>query len=116
MQDSVLERWLAFLQTGFSPVELSELSLAHSSSSPPFELWGWLIANLSASRRSLLDDYQDCRWLFRVGSAKRRSRRREFLSASAANNPERKTRLQREIEAADREIDQLVYELYVIPS
>ena len=29
-----------------------------SSSSPPFELWGWLIANLSASRRSLLDDYQ----------------------------------------------------------
>jgi hypothetical protein len=30
MQDSVLEQWLAFLQTGFSPVELSELSLAHS--------------------------------------------------------------------------------------
>jgi hypothetical protein len=23
-----------------------------------FELWGWLAANLSASRRSLLDDYQ----------------------------------------------------------
>src|SRR5438132_12671537 len=23
-----------------------------------FELWGWLVANLSASRRSLLDDYQ----------------------------------------------------------
>src|SRR3989338_4547048 len=59
MQDSVLERWLAFLQTGFSPVELSELSLAHSSWSPPFELSGWLIANLSASRRSLLDDYQE---------------------------------------------------------
>ena len=28
------------------------------------------------------------------------------------NNPERKTRLQREIEATDRQIDQLVYELY----
>src|SRR3990172_1516567 len=35
MQDSVLERWLAFLQTGFSPVELSELSLAHSLLFPP---------------------------------------------------------------------------------
>src|SRR3972149_6919350 len=35
MQDSVLERWLAFLQTGFSPVELSELSLAHSFSASP---------------------------------------------------------------------------------
>ncbi len=31
---------------------------------------------------------------------------------STANNPERKTRLQREIEATDRQIDQLVYELY----
>src|SRR5207247_8493462 len=29
-----------------------------SSSSPPLSCWGWLIANLSASRRSLLDDYQ----------------------------------------------------------
>jgi hypothetical protein len=27
------------------------------------------------------------------------------------NNPERKTHLEREIEAADRQIDQLVYEL-----
>ena len=34
------------------------------------------------------------------------------MFGSAANNPERKTRLRREIEAADREIDQLVYELY----
>jgi hypothetical protein len=31
---------------------------------------------------------------------------------SAANNPERKTRLQREIEIADHQIDQLVCELY----
>ncbi|GEM_PF-4250928 len=38
------------------------------------------------------------------------------LFGSAANNPEQETRLQREIEATDREIDQLVYELYVIPS
>ena len=30
MQDSVLERWLAFLQTGLSPVEPSVLILAHS--------------------------------------------------------------------------------------
>jgi hypothetical protein len=29
-----------------------------------FELWGWLAANLSASRRSLLDDYQVCFKLF----------------------------------------------------
>jgi hypothetical protein len=29
-----------------------------------------------------------------------------------ANNPEQKTRLQREIEATDHQIDQLVYELY----
>jgi len=28
------------------------------------------------------------------------------------NSPERKTRLQREVEATDRRIDQLVYELY----
>jgi len=34
------------------------------------------------------------------------------LSGSAANNPEQKTRLQREIEATGRQIDQLVYELY----
>jgi len=33
---------------------------------------------------------------------------KESLFGSAANNPERKTRLQREIEATDREIDQLV--------
>ena len=37
---------------------------------------------------------------------------KEFLFGSAASNPERKTRFQREIEAADRQIDQLVYELY----
>jgi len=37
---------------------------------------------------------------------------RESLFGSAANNPEQKTRLQREIEATDHQIDQLVYELY----
>jgi len=47
-----------------------------------------------------------------VGSGKGRFRRRESLFGSAANNRERKTRLQREIEATDRQIDQLVYELY----
>ena len=31
---------------------------------------------------------------------------------SAANNPERKTRLHREIEATARQIDQIVYGLY----
>jgi hypothetical protein len=31
---------------------------------------------------------------------------------SAAKNPNDETRLQREIEATDRQIDQLVYELY----
>ena len=35
-----------------------------------------------------------------------------FLFGSAANHPERKTRLQREIDAIDRQLDQLVYELY----
>jgi len=39
-------------------------------------------------------------------------RRRESLFGSAANNPEQKTRLRRDIEATDRQIDQLVYELY----
>jgi predicted nucleic acid-binding Zn-ribbon protein len=34
------------------------------------------------------------------------------LFESAANNPERKTRLEREIDTIDRQIDQLVYELY----
>jgi len=38
--------------------------------------------------------------------------KRESLFESAANNPEQKTRLQREIKAADGQIDQLVYELY----
>ncbi len=51
-------------------------------------------------------------WLFTVDSGKGRFRRRESLFGSAANNPERKTRLQCEIEATDRRIDQLVYELY----
>jgi len=41
-----------------------------------------------------------------------RVRKRESLFESAANNPEQKTRLHREIEATDRQIDQLVYELY----
>ncbi|MEK6613607.1 MAG: hypothetical protein AABZ66_01850, partial [Candidatus Binatota bacterium] len=48
-------------------------------------------------------------WLFTVDSGKGRFRRRESLFGSAANNPERKTRLEREIEATDRRIDQLVY-------
>ena len=38
--------------------------------------------------------------------------KRESLFGSAASNPEWKTRLQREIEATDRQIDQLVYDLY----
>jgi hypothetical protein len=29
-------------------------------------VWSWLIANLSASRRSLLDDYQNCGRLSRI--------------------------------------------------
>jgi hypothetical protein len=36
----------------------------------------------------------------------------ESLFGSAANNPEHKTRLQREIEATNCQIDQLVYKLY----
>jgi len=55
---------------------------------------------------------QDCSWLFTVDSGKGRFRRRESLFESAAKNPEQKTRLQREIESTDRQIDQLVYELY----
>jgi hypothetical protein len=50
-------------------------------------------------------------WLFTVDSGKGRFRRRESLFGSAANNPERKAHLEREIEATDRQIDQLVYEL-----
>ncbi len=41
-------------------------------------------------------------------------RGRESSFGSVVNNPERKTRLQREIEATDRQIDQLVYELYAL--
>ena len=41
-----------------------------------------------------------------------RVRKRESLFGSTLNNPEQKTRFQREIEATDRQIDQLVYELY----
>ena len=37
---------------------------------------------------------------------------RQSLFGSAANKPEPKTRLQREIEATDRRIDQLIHELY----
>jgi hypothetical protein len=39
-------------------------------------------------------------------------RKKEFLFGSAGSNLEWKTRLQREIEATDRQIDQLVFELY----
>lgn len=39
-------------------------------------------------------------------------RRRESLFGSTLNNLEQKTRLQREIEATDRQIDHLVYQLY----
>jgi len=42
----------------------------------------------------------------------RKKGRDESLFGSAANNPERNTRLQREIDATDRQIDELVYELY----
>jgi hypothetical protein len=45
----------------------------------------------------------------RIGLGKRG---RESLFGSAANNREQKNRLQREINATDRQIDQLVYELY----
>jgi hypothetical protein len=34
--------------------------------------------------------------------------------SAAANNPNDKTQLEREIEATDRQIDQLVYELYAL--
>lgn len=37
---------------------------------------------------------------------------KESLSGSAAKNPKQKTRLQREIDDTDRQIDQLVHELY----
>ena len=51
-------------------------------------------------------------WLFTVDSREARFRRRESLLGSAVRNPKRKTRLQRDIDAASRQIDQLVYELY----
>lgn len=41
-----------------------------------------------------------------------RKNSRAYLFGSAANNPERKTRPQREIDATDRQFDQLVCELY----
>ena len=40
-----------------------------------------------------------------------RVRKRESLFGSAANNPKQKTRLQRESETTNRQIDQLVYKL-----
>ena len=40
----------------------------------------------------------------------------ESLFGSTLNNLEQKTRLQREIDFTDRQIDQLVYKHYVIPS
>src|SRR3989304_5242558 len=47
-----------------------------------------------------------------VGTLGGRIMGREAFSGSAANNPEQKTCLQREIEATDSQIDQPVYELY----
>lgn len=47
-----------------------------------------------------------------VDSEKSRLGKSESLFGSAANNPERKTRIQRKIDAADRQIDQVSYELY----
>ena len=41
-----------------------------------------------------------------------RKQRRDSSFGSAANNLEQETRFQREIDATDRQIDQLVYELY----
>ena len=49
------------------------------------------------------------RYLSRTGKG---SRVRKKVFIGAAKNPNDKTRLQREIEATDRQIDQLVYELY----
>jgi hypothetical protein len=39
---------------------------------------------------------------------------KESLFGSAAMNPNVKTRLQREVEVTDRQIDQLLYELYFL--
>jgi predicted nucleic acid-binding Zn-ribbon protein len=47
-----------------------------------------------------------------VDSEKSRLRKSESLLGSAAKDSERKTRLQRKIDATDRQINQLVYELY----
>src|SRR3989338_2741694 len=47
-------------------------------------------------------------------SGKGRFRTRESLFGSAANNPDDKPRLQRQIEATDRQIDQLVYESAIL--
>jgi len=46
------------------------------------------------------------------GTLSRGRDKAESLFASAANSAEQKTRYQCEIEATDRQIDQLVYELY----
>src|SRR5262245_58050844 len=61
MQDSVLERWLAFLHTGLSPVEPSGLILAHSC----FSLLSPLDMNPPASMFSLLL-YADGNRLFKA--------------------------------------------------
>ena len=55
-------------------------------------------------------------WLFTVDSEKNRFRKRAVFIWLSREQPEEKTRLQREIEATDHQIDQLVYEHYVIPS
>jgi len=51
--------------------------------------------------------YRGCKAI--IGEQKKGS---GVFFASAANNPEHKTRLQHEIEATDCQIDQLVFELY----
>ena len=42
--------------------------------------------------------------------------RKRSLYLDQPRTPEQKTHLRREIEATDRQIDQLVYEHYVVPS
>ena len=51
-------------------------------------------------------------WLFRLVRGKVSSEKGVFIWIRPRPTQDRKLRLQREIEATDRQIDQLVYELY----
>src|SRR5712692_10045272 len=61
MQDSVLEWWLAFLQTGLSPVEPSELILAHSCEFLPNSKSQIQNLSLSPSTESILSGVEGLR-------------------------------------------------------